>query len=145
MRTGILTAMLYLAMSAARCGGAESAEPIRTAVNREQGSELTYERLLRANPPDIVALSNLAVTRFRAGKIRKAEDALLRVLAVEPQDSFALRTLGIIYYQQARYDESIARLKAALSVNPADRTARSCLKMIEAQKTENVKAPEGKQ
>ncbi len=98
-------------------------------------AERIYEKLLTQFPKNLYVLSNLGVTRFRAGKLKLAEDALRRAIEVAPADDFSHCTLGIVYYSEAHYDEAVNALTKALAINSKNATAHRYLSIVAAQKS----------
>jgi tetratricopeptide (TPR) repeat protein len=60
-------------------------------------AERAYERILAKAPKNLLAMENLGVVRFRAGKLEAAADALLRAISAAPKDDFPHCMLGVVY------------------------------------------------
>jgi tetratricopeptide (TPR) repeat protein len=123
-----------------------SAVPLQNieAARRAKGSfergdypeaERIYQSILAQFPNNLYVLSNLGVTRFRAGKLKLAEDAFLRAIAVAPADDFSQCMLGIVYYSQARYDDAVNAFIKALAINPKNASAHRYLSLIAIEKS----------
>ncbi len=97
-------------------------------------TERLYEQILAKDPKNLYALSNLGVTRFRAGKLKAAELSFKKAIAINPDDSFVHSTLGIVYYRQGRYDDAVNVLTKALTLNPKNAIAHNYLGITASQK-----------
>ncbi len=98
------------------------------------GAADKYEQILKSDPNNLFALSNLGVIRFRQDRIDLAEKALQSALAVDPQDAFSLSVLGIVNYRQGRYDDAISALTRSLSLNPNNYETHNYLGITYSQK-----------
>ena len=69
----------------------EAAQQAKASFERGdyREAEQISERIISEIPDNLYVLSNLGVTRFRAGKLKLAEDALRRAIVVAPKDSFS--------------------------------------------------------
>ena len=112
------------------------AQEAKGLFEREQyrEAEKIYERMLSKEPNNIYALSNLGVTRFRAGKLALAEETFKKAIAIAPEDYFSHSTLGIVYYQQDKLDEAVAALTRALTLNSKYSVAHNYLGIAASKK-----------
>ncbi|MCC7519396.1 MAG: tetratricopeptide repeat protein [Verrucomicrobiae bacterium] len=99
-----------------------------------EGAATKYEAILKTEPNNVFALSNLGVIRFRQDHIEEAEKALQGALAADPQDAFSLSVLGIVHYRQGRYDDAISVLTRAISINPNNHETHNYLGITYSQK-----------
>lgn len=76
-------------------------------------AEKLFELILSKHPDNVWTLSNLGVTRFRAGKLKAAEEALRRAVRIAPKDTFSNHVLGIVLYSQGRPEEACEHFAAA--------------------------------
>lgn len=97
-------------------------------------AERTYEKIVSKAPTNIYALSNLGVTRFRAGHLKLAEETFKKVLVLAPNDAFTHSTLGIVYFEQSRYDEAVNALTQAVAINPKSATSHNYLGIAAVKK-----------
>ena len=81
------------------------------------GAAQRYETILKAEPNNIFALSNLGVIRFRQERLGEAETLLNKALDIDPTDAFSRSVLGIIYYKQGSYDEAISELTRSIALD----------------------------
>jgi tetratricopeptide (TPR) repeat protein len=98
------------------------------------GAAAKYEMIIKNDPRNIFALSNLGVIRFRQERIPEAEKALRQALALDPQDAFSLSVLGIVHYKNNKYDEAISTLTRAISINPNNPETHNYLGITYSQK-----------
>ncbi|MBV9463794.1 MAG: tetratricopeptide repeat protein [Verrucomicrobiae bacterium] len=76
-----------------------------------------YEEILKSDPNNIFALSNLGVIRFRQDRLGEAETLLNKALDIDPTDAFSRSVLGIIYYKQGNYDGAISELTRSIALD----------------------------
>jgi Flp pilus assembly protein TadD len=98
------------------------------------GAAAKYEMIVKNDPKNIFALSNLGVIRFRQDRIQEAEKALRQALALDPQDAFSLSVLGIVHYKNNKFDEAISTLTRAISINPNNPETHNYLGITYSQK-----------
>lgn len=81
------------------------------------GAATKYDAILKTEPNNIFALSNLGVIRFRQERLGEAETLLNKALDIDPTDAFSRSVLGIIYYKQGSYDEAISELTRSIALD----------------------------
>ncbi|MDB6058577.1 MAG: ogt, partial [Verrucomicrobiales bacterium] len=86
-------------------------------------SEILWTRTLEKNPDCWLALNNLAVLRYQAGKVQDAVNLNNKSLAVHPDQPEAHTALGIICLDAGKLDDAESQLRAALQINPSYETA----------------------
>ena len=141
-----ITAVLVFALAAAwGASESETAVPPEGMVRAREarglfekgdyrGAEKIYAALAQEFPRNLYFVSNLGVVRFRAGKLKAAEEALLRAVAIKPEDGFSLCTLGMVYYTEGRLDEAVNQLTKALAIDPGNAAAHNYLGLVAAGK-----------
>jgi len=77
-----------------------------------------YGKVIEANPEDLEAKTNMAMTYITSSNPMQGIMMLREVLAVDPQNEGALFNMGMLSYQSGQYDRAIDRFKELLAVNP---------------------------
>ena len=95
-------------------------------------AENCYKEALKLSPDDYFALSNLGVVEFQLGKMKEAEEVLLKASLKPSDSSFALTTLGIVHYRQGRLPDAEKILRKAVAINDQDFTAHNYLGIVMA-------------
>jgi predicted nucleic acid-binding Zn-ribbon protein len=93
-------------------------------------AESSFRDALGYSPDDYFALSNLGVVEFQLGKLKEAEELLLKASQKTSDSSFALTTLGIVHYRQERLADAEKVLRKAIVVNQQDFTAHNYLGIV---------------
>lgn len=99
-----------------------------------QGAAAKYEQILQSEPNSLLALSNLAVIRFRQDQVEDAEKILQNALNLDPQDSFSLSVMGIVKYKQNKLDDAVRNLTHALTIDPNNHETHNFLGITYSQK-----------
>ena len=95
-------------------------------------AENCFKEALKLSPDDYFALSNLGVVEFQLGKMKEAEEVLLKASLKPSDSSFALTTLGIVHYRQGRLPDAEKILRKAVAINDQDFTAHNYLGIVMA-------------
>jgi Flp pilus assembly protein TadD len=93
-----------------------------------------YRKALDLAPDNLLALINLGVIEFYAGKNEEAEKLLKRAVQLKLDTPPAWLTLGIIYMEQNRLDEALAALTQATLYDARDARARNYLGVVVGRK-----------
>jgi Flp pilus assembly protein TadD len=93
-----------------------------------------YRKALDLAPDNLVALINLGVIEFYAGKNEEAEKLLKRAVQLKLDAAPAWLTLGIIAMEQNRLDEALAALAQATLLDPRNARARNYLGVVVGRK-----------
>lgn len=93
-----------------------------------------YRKALDLAPDNLLALINLGVIEFYAGKTEEAEKLLKRAVQLKLDTPPAWLTLGIIYMEQNRLDEALAALTQATLYDARDARARNYLGVVVGRK-----------
>lgn len=93
-------------------------------------AENSFKEALKISPDDYFALSNLGVVEFQLGKMKEAEEVLLKASQKPSESSFALTTLGIVHYRQERLPDAEKVLRKAVAMNDQDFTAHNYLGIV---------------
>lgn len=114
----------------------ELAKDARAAYEKGdfEGAASKYEAILKDEPNNIFALSNLGVIRFRQDRLGEAETLLNKALDLDPTDAFSRSVLGIIYYKQGSYDEAISELTRSIALDSKAPESHNYLGITYSQK-----------
>jgi Flp pilus assembly protein TadD/DNA repair exonuclease SbcCD ATPase subunit len=93
-------------------------------------AENSFKEALKLSPDDYFTLANLGVVEFQLGKMKEAEEVLLKASQKPSQSSFALTTLGIVHYRQERLADAEKVLRKAITINDQDFTAHNYLGIV---------------
>jgi len=93
-------------------------------------AENSFKEALKLSPDDYFGLSNLGVVEFQLGKMKEAEEVLLKASQKPSDSSFALTTLGIVHYRQERLVDAEKVLRKAVATNDQDFTAHNYLGIV---------------
>ncbi|WP_245590577.1 tetratricopeptide repeat protein [Adhaeribacter aquaticus] len=78
-----------------------------------------YEKVLKNNPSNLDAKTNMAMTYIALGEAPMQGIGLLReVLAADPNNEKAVFNLGILSIQSGQYDKAVERFEHLVEVNP---------------------------
>ncbi|MEO8675150.1 MAG: tetratricopeptide repeat protein, partial [Casimicrobiaceae bacterium] len=77
-----------------------------------------YQRMLKINPDDTLALASIGYQYAHLGRKREALAMFDRVIALTPADVEAQFNGGFLRQELNDHDGAIAAFKAALAVNP---------------------------
>ncbi len=89
-----------------------------------------WTRAVDLAPGNYLALSNLAVDRFKRGETAEAAALYERVLALQPRDTQALLNLGTLREKQGDLAAARALYERALALDPADAGAANNLAVL---------------
>lgn len=123
-------------------------EAFSFAASQERASELgakareMYEQVLKNNPSELDAKTNLAMTYIASTNPMQGITLLREVIASDPNNEKALFNLGILSIQSRQYDRAVERFRKLVSVNPAnlEGTFYLAVSLAETGETEEAKA-----
>jgi tetratricopeptide (TPR) repeat protein len=99
-------------------------EAFSFAANQQRAKELSaktremYEGVLRNNPSNADAKTNVAMTYIASESPMQGIQLLREVLATDPRNEKALFNMGILSIQSGQYDKAAERFQALVEVNP---------------------------
>lgn len=99
-------------------------EAFTYAATQERASELgvkarnMYEYVLKNNPSDLDAKTNVAMTYIATTNPMQGITLLREVIAADPNNEKALFNLGILSIQSQQYDKAAERFEKLVAVNP---------------------------
>ncbi|ARS36618.1 tetratricopeptide repeat protein [Pontibacter actiniarum] len=123
-------------------------EAFTFAATQERASELgakarsMYEQVLKNNPTDLDAKTNVAMTYIATTNPMQGITLLREVIASDPNNEKALFNLGILSMQSNQYDKAAERFQKLVSVNPAhvEGTFYLAVSLAETGQKEDAKA-----
>jgi tetratricopeptide (TPR) repeat protein len=99
-------------------------EAFTFAATQERAGELgvkarnMYEQVLKNNPSDLDAKTNVAMTYIASSSPMQGIMLLREVIATDPNNQKALFNLGILSIQSNQYDKAVERFRQLVAVNP---------------------------
>ncbi|MHA6249796.1 tetratricopeptide repeat protein [Pontibacter sp. CAU 1760] len=122
----------YYEMAAEARGGEKSYkkagdayyEAFTFAATQDRATELgakaraMYEQVLKNNPSELDAKTNVAMTYIATSNPMQGITLLREVIATDPNNEKALFNLGILSIQSRQYDRAVERFRHLVSVNP---------------------------
>jgi tetratricopeptide (TPR) repeat protein len=77
-----------------------------------------YDKVLKNNPANLDAKTNLAMTYIASDNPMKGIGLLREVIAADPKNEKALYNLGVLSIQSNQYDKAVERFNNLIAVNP---------------------------
>ncbi|MCC9136445.1 tetratricopeptide repeat protein [Pontibacter silvestris] len=99
-------------------------EAFTFAATQERANEMgakartMYEQVLKNNPSELNAKTNVAMTYIATTNPMQGIVLLREVLTADPKNEKALFNLGILSMQSNQYDKAVERFQNLVSVNP---------------------------
>lgn len=99
-------------------------EAFTFAATQQRAGELgekarnMYEQVLKNNPSDLDAKTNVAMTYIASSNPMQGITLLREVIATDPNNQKALFNLGILSIQSGQYDKAVDRFRQLVTVNP---------------------------
>ncbi|MDX5423214.1 MAG: tetratricopeptide repeat protein [Hymenobacteraceae bacterium] len=123
-------------------------EAFTFAATQERANELgskaraMYEQVLKNNPSDLDAKTNVAMTYIASTNPMQGITLLREVIASDPNNQKALFNLGILSIQSNQYDKAVERFEKLISVNPehVEGTFYLAVSLAETGQNERAKA-----
>ncbi|PRY07851.1 tetratricopeptide repeat protein [Pontibacter ummariensis] len=123
-------------------------EAFSFAATQERANELgskarsMYEQVLKNNPSDLDAKTNLAMTYVATTNPMQGIMLLREVIAADPNNEKALFNLGILSMQSGQYDKAVERFEKLVAVNPqhVEGTFYWAVALAETGQAEDAKA-----
>ena len=102
-----------------------------------------YQKMLRLDPADTVALASIGFNYAQQGRKREALAMFDRVIALRPEDAEAHFDRGFLLQELHDHDAAMAALRQALAINPDhDRALYGlALSLIATRRPEEAIAP----
>lgn len=99
-------------------------EAFTYAASQERAAELgekartMYEQVLKNNPANLDAKTNVAMTYIASSNPMQGITMLREVLAADPDNEKALFNLGILSIQSGQYDKAVGHFRNLVKANP---------------------------
>lgn len=77
-----------------------------------------YEKVLKNNPANLDAKTNIAMTYIASESPMQGITLLREVISTDPNNEKALFNLGILSIQSTQYDKAVERFQKLVSINP---------------------------
>ena len=90
----------------------------------------SFQVILRDDPTNVFALSNLAVVQVKQENFPAAEKTLKKALAYNEQDAFCHYLLGLTHYRQGKLEDAATSLVNALEFEPQNARAHFTLGLV---------------
>jgi tetratricopeptide (TPR) repeat protein len=107
-----------------RKAGDQYFEAFTYAATQQRASELggkarkMYEQVLKNNPSDLDAKTNVAMTYIASESPMQGITLLREVISADPKNQKALFNLGILSVQSRQYDKAAERFQDLVNINP---------------------------
>ncbi|MBD1398548.1 tetratricopeptide repeat protein [Pontibacter sp. JH31] len=107
-----------------RKAGDQYFEAFTYAATQQRASEMgskarkMYEQVLKNNPADLDAKTNVAMTYIASENPMQGITLLREVISADPKNQKALYNLGILSVQSRQYDKAVERFRNLVEVNP---------------------------
>jgi len=123
-------------------------EAFTYAASQERAAELgtkargMYEQVLKNNPADLDAKTNVAMTLIASSNPMQGITLLREVIAADPDNEKALFNLGILSIQSQQYDKAVGHFQKLVKANPkhVEGTFYLAVALAETGKNEEAKA-----
>ncbi len=93
-----------------------------------------FQKVLDADPDNIVALVNLGSLEYRAGHLEEAQKWLRQATRAKPDTFAAWLTLGVVANEAGKLDVALAALAQAVLLDPSNAKAHSYLGVVVGRK-----------
>jgi len=102
------------------------------AAGDSQAAERGFQAVLRQEPRNIAALSNLAVIYSRTSRADQAVAMYQRALQASPTDTAILLNLGLVYLRQEDHAKALPLFAKVVEIDPQHAQARQLLAVCRA-------------
>ena len=118
-----------------------AAEPVKEVFDRAirnlaagdyAAAERGFQSVLREEPRNIPALSNLGVIYSRTNRSDQAITVYRRALQLSPDDKAILLNLGLVYFRQEAHSRALPYFARVVAIDPAHMQARQLLAVCRA-------------
>ena len=128
----------FLCLCAFLLCGAESAKEVfdgavrALAAGDYQTAERGFQSVLRLEPRNIAALSNLGVIYSRTNRADQAITVYRQALKVSPDDTALLLNLGLVYLRKQDHSRALPLFERIVAIDPQHLQARQLLAVCRA-------------
>lgn len=110
-------------------------------TNREYDmAAADYQKILKRDENNPIALANLAAIEIEEGKIDDADKHVQAAITQEPNDPFNLTVLGRVKFSEGKYDSALDALDHAAKLDPRNPQIQNFLGVALAEKGLRVQA-----
>jgi Flp pilus assembly protein TadD len=118
-----------------------AAEPVKETFDRAvrelaaedyQSAERGFQSVLREEPRNVAALSNLGIIYSRTGRADEAITVYRRALRLSPDDKALLLNLGLVYLRQEDHARALPLFAHVVAIDPQHLQARQLLAVCRA-------------
>ena len=102
------------------------------AAGDSQAAERGFQAVLRQEPSNVAALSNLGVIYSRTSRADQAIAMYKRALQVSPDDQAILLNLGLVYLKQEDHAKALPLFAKVVEIDPRQMQARQLLAVCRA-------------
>jgi len=102
------------------------------AAGNTEAAERGFQAVLRQEPGNVAALSNLGVIYSRTSRADQAIDMYQRALQVSPDDKAILVNLGLVYLRQEDHAKALPFFSRVVAMDPGNMQARQLLAVCRA-------------
>src|SRR3954468_3879350 len=133
-----MRSVVFLCLCAFVLCGAEPAKEVFEKAVRALGAgdydtaERGFQSVLREQPRNIAALSNLGVIYSRTNRADRAIAAYRGALQVSPDDKAILLNLGLVYLRQEAHSKALPLFERIIAIDPRHLQARQLLAVCRA-------------
>lgn len=119
----------------------QAQEPAEAVFNRAakalaaedyQAAERGFQSVLRLEPGNVAALSNLGVICARTGRADEAIAMYRRALKLSPDDKAILLNLGLVYLRLENYARALPLFERVVAIDPNQMQARQLVAVCRA-------------
>jgi Tfp pilus assembly protein PilF len=103
-------------------------------------AEALYVQVLREDPKNVGALSDLAFIQIRLNRLDAAEKHLKEALEIAPDDSYTLMIVGRLRMQQRDWDAALQALSRAAQGDPQNAEIQNDLGIVLSEKGQRAAA-----
>src|ERR1035438_9599501 len=133
MRSAVCLCLFVLLL-----GASDSAREVFDAAARAlsagdyTAAERGFQSVLRIEPRNIAALSNLGVIYSHTGRADEAVAVYRRALRLSPDDKALLLNLGLVYFRQEDHARALPLFARVVEIDPQHMQARQLLAVCRA-------------
>ena len=102
------------------------------AAGDSQAAERGFQAVLRQEPRNVAALSNLGVIYSRTSRADQAIAMYQRALQASPDDTAILLNLGLVYLRQEDHAKALPLFAKVVEIDPGNQQARQLLAVCRA-------------
>lgn len=102
------------------------------AAEDYQSAEREFQSVLRAEPRNVAALSNLGIIYSRTGRADEAITVYRRALRLSPDDKALLLNLGLVYLRQENHARALPLFARVVAIDPQHLQARQLVAVCRA-------------